>query len=162
MGYQKTGIVTESDLKKAKLLPSLERFDKGPVVIIECVENIPCNPCVDACARKVITIKGAITNIPEADFNKCNGCKVCIARCPGLAIFVVHKNYNDKEAAISIPYEFSPKPKKDDIVDALDRTGKKVCKAKVIQVLDAKALDRCAVITITVPKRYYNKVRFIK
>ncbi|MBS4015560.1 MAG: 4Fe-4S ferredoxin [Candidatus Latescibacteria bacterium] len=162
MSYEKTGYLTETDLKKAKLLPSQARFNKGPVVIVECVENIPCNPCVAACPKKAITIPGAITNIPQVDFNICNGCSLCIAKCPGLAIFVVHKNYREKQAAISLPYEFSPKPDKGKTVQALDRQGKFVCLARVEKVLDAKALDRCAVVTITVPKKYYNKVRSVK
>jgi Fe-S-cluster-containing hydrogenase component 2 len=162
MSYEKTGYLKESDLKKAMLLPSQARFNKGPVVIVECVENIPCNPCVAACPKKSIMIEGSITNIPKVNFDTCNGCSLCIAKCPGLAIFVVHKNFNDKQSAISLPYEFLPRPQKDAIVDALDRQGKFVCQAQVIKVLDSKALDRCAVVTIIVPKKYYNKVRFIK
>jgi Fe-S-cluster-containing hydrogenase component 2 len=160
LSYQSSGVLTENDIKSKGLLPSQKRFEQGPVVIVECVEKIPCNPCVDACSKKAISIKGSITNIPQVNFDKCNGCTVCIARCPGLAIFVV--NYNQKQTAISLPYEFLPRPKINDIVNALDRNGKKVCKAHVIKVLDAKGLDRCTVITITVPKKYYNKVRFIK
>ncbi len=160
--YKNTGVLAESDLRKSKLLPSKKRFDKGPVVIVECVEKIPCNPCVAACPKKAITIEGSIIEIPKVNFDICNGCGLCIARCPGLAIFVVNKNYNKKEAAISLPYEFSPKPQKGEIVQSLDRQGKIVCKARTEKVLDAKILDRCAVITIAVPKRFYNRVRFIK
>lgn len=162
MSFEKTGYLTEVDLKKAGLLPTQQRFNKGPVVVVECVENIPCNPCVAACPRKSITIPGNITNLPQVNFNTCNGCTLCIAKCPGLAIFVVHKNYNKKESAISLPYEFLPRPQKGDKVDALNRQGKCICKARVEKILDAKAFDRCAVITITVPKKYYNQVRFIK
>ena len=160
--YQHSGVLTDNDLKSRGLLPSQKRFDKGSVVIVECIENIPCNPCVDACSKKAISIKGSITNLPQVNFDKCNGCTVCIARCPGLAIFVVNKNYNQKQAAISLPYEFTPRPKISDIVSGLDRNGKIVCQAHVIKVLDAKGFDRCVVVTITVPKRFYNRVRFIK
>jgi len=162
MSYQKSGVLTESDLKKSGLLPTQARFNKGPVVIVECVEKIPCNPCVDACPKKAITIEGSIIEIPKVNFDICNGCTLCIARCPGLAIFVVNKNYNKKAASIALPYEFLPRPQKGDMVKALDRHGKFICQARVEKVLDTKALDRCAVITIAVPKRYYNKVRFIK
>lgn len=162
MQFEKTGYLTEANLKKAGLLPSPARFEKGPVVVIECVENIPCNPCVTACPRKSITIPGEITNIPQVNFDTCNGCTLCISKCPGLAIFVVHKNFNEKESAISLPYEFLPRPQKGEKVNALNRQGKFICPATVEKVLDSKALDRCAVVTITIPKKYYNKVRFIK
>jgi len=160
--YERTGVLRPEDLKRAGLLPSPERFEKGPVVVVECLQEIPCNPCVDACARKAITIEGNITNLPKVNFDACNGCTLCIARCPGLAIFVVNKNYNRKEAAISLPYELLPRPLKGDIVAAVDRSGRKVCPARVERVLDSKALDRCAVVTIAVPKRFHNTVRGIR
>ncbi|MCX8014660.1 MAG: 4Fe-4S binding protein, partial [candidate division WOR-3 bacterium] len=157
--YQKTGVLSESDLKRLKLLPSKDRFDKGPVVVVECIEKIPCNPCADACPKKAITIEKSIIEIPSVDFDTCNGCGLCIARCPGLAIFVINKNYNEKEASISLPYEFLPRPQKGETVLALDRQGKVVSNARVEKVLDTKIIDRWAVITIAVPKKYYNTVR---
>ncbi|MEO0091790.1 MAG: 4Fe-4S dicluster domain-containing protein [candidate division WOR-3 bacterium] len=162
MSYQKSGVLTEKDLKQNNLLPSNERFDKGPVVIIECIEKIPCNPCVAACPQKAISIEGSIIEIPKINFDICSGCGICIARCPGLAIFVVHKHFNKTESAISLPYEFLPRPQKGQIVKALDRRGKVVCHGRVEKVIDTKALDRCAIVTIAIPKKYYNKVRFFK
>ena len=38
---------TAEDL--AKVLPSEERLNKGPVAITECFQEIACNPCVAAC-----------------------------------------------------------------------------------------------------------------
>ena len=160
--YEQTGVLTEADLRRNKLLPPKRRFDKGPVVVVECVQEIPCNPCVDACARQAIKIPGNITNIPQVDFNLCNGCTLCIARCPGLAIFVVNRNFNKKEATVALPYELLPRPKPGDTVTAVDRQGKPCCQARIVKVLDTKALDRCAVVTIAVPKRYYNTARGIR
>jgi Fe-S-cluster-containing hydrogenase component 2 len=160
--FEKTGILSNSDLRKLKLLPSTQRCNKGPVVIVECIQEIPCDPCVAACPKKAITIEGNITNIPKVNFELCNGCTLCIARCPGLAIFVVNKNYSKKEATITLPYEFLPLPGKGEVVYGLDRTGRKVCRAKVEKVLTSKTFDHCAVIAITVPKKYWNTVRNIK
>jgi Fe-S-cluster-containing hydrogenase component 2 len=160
--FDRTGVLREADLRRRKLLPSKARFGRGSVVVVECIQEIPCNPCVDACARKAITIAGNITHVPNVDFDACNGCTVCIARCPGLAIFVVHKNYGPKEAAISLPYELLPRPQKGDVVQAVDRSGRVCCPGRVVKLRDRKPLDRCAVVTIAVPKRYYNTVRGIR
>lgn len=160
--YEKTGILTNADLAKLHLLPSNQRCQKGPVVIVECVQEIPCDPCADACPKKAITIEGNITNIPKVNFDLCNGCGLCIPKCPGLAIFVVNENYSSKQATITLPYEFVPLPRPGEIVDGLDRAGKKICRAKVAKVLISKGFDHCAVITIIVPKRYWNKVRNIR
>uniref|UniRef100_A0A7C6A7S0 4Fe-4S ferredoxin n=1 Tax=candidate division WOR-3 bacterium TaxID=2052148 RepID=A0A7C6A7S0_UNCW3 len=157
--FEKTGVLQDSDLRRMKLLPPTKRLNQGPVVIVECVQEIPCDPCASACPRKAIRIEGNITNVPRVDFDLCNGCTLCIPRCPGLAIFVVNKNYNEKEATITLPYEFIPLPQKGEIVYGLDRTGKKVCTARVEKVLTGKSFDHCAVITIAVPKHYWNVVR---
>ena len=59
--YLKKGYLGIEDI----ISPADERFAKGQVAVIECVQNIPCNPCQDACPRGAITIEGAITNIPK-------------------------------------------------------------------------------------------------
>jgi Fe-S-cluster-containing hydrogenase component 2 len=159
---ERTGVLRPAELKARGLLAPALRQRQGPVVVVECVQEIPCNPCVDACARKAIRIDGNITNVPQVDFAACNGCTLCIARCPGLAIFVVNRNYNAREATVALPYELMPRPARDEVVQALDRSGKPCCRAKVVKVLDSKALDRCAVITIAVPKRFADVARGIR
>ncbi len=129
---------------------------------VECIENIPCNPCAYACPRQAITIAGSLTDTPAVDFDKCNGCTLCIAKCPGLAIFVVHKGYSKTEATVTLPYELLPRPTVGTSVACLNRAGRAVCKGKVVKVLDTKALNRCAVVTVAVPKRYWNAVRNIR
>jgi hypothetical protein len=47
-------------------------------------------------------------------------------------------------------------------VPCLDRAGRSVCRGRVVKVLDTKALNRCAVVTVAVPKRYWNTVRSIR
>ena len=56
----------------------------------------------------------------------------------------------------------SPRPVPGERVACLDRAGQEVCKGKVVKVIDAKALNRCAVVTVAMPKRYWNRVRSIR
>ncbi len=158
MSYLETGVV---DVKEIKI-PSEARFMKGPVVIIECVQRIPCNPCVDSCPRGAIKINGSINNIPEVDFQLCNGCGVCISNCPGLAIFVIDKTYSEERATVSIPYEFLPLPEKGERVDLLDRSGKVCGKGEIVRIRNAKIQDRTPVVTIAVDKDLVMQVRFFK
>jgi Fe-S-cluster-containing hydrogenase component 2 len=143
-------------------VPTKERLAAGPVVLVECIENIPCNPCAYACPRKAITIEGELTDTPKVDSSKCNGCTLCISKCPGLAIFVVHKDYSKTEATVTMPYELLPRPETGARVVCLDRAGRAVCKGKIVKVLDTKALNRCAVVTVAVPKRFWNTVRGVR
>ncbi|MBN2465298.1 hypothetical protein JXD38_06715, partial [candidate division WOR-3 bacterium] len=66
------------------------------------------------------------------------------------------------EATVTLPYELLPRPAVGVRVACLDRAGREVCRGKVVKVLDTKALNRCAVVTVAVPKRYWNTVRSIR
>jgi len=155
-------VLSPKDLAARGTVPSKERLAAGPVVMVECIENIPCNPCAYACPRKAITIEGELTDTPKVDFSKCNGCTLCIAKCPGLAIFVVQRDFSKTEATVTMPYELLPRPEAGKRVVCVDRAGRQVCRGKVVKVLDTKALNRCAVVTVAVPKRYWNVVRGIR
>lgn len=154
------GIITREEL--ATVLPSDERFKKGPVAIIECLQDIPCDPCVSSCPKKAITMKSGITDRPKLDEVKCIGCGLCVPRCPGLAIVVLDMTHAARSAALSLPYELHPVPKVGQVVKGLDRTGKAVCEAKVLKVLSAPKFDRTHVITIEIPKDRALDVRAIR
>ena len=160
--YQRTGVLAEQELLKGRQVPDAKRLRQGPAVVIECVEEIPCNPCAGACPRGAVTVAPSLVSLPKVDYAKCNGCTLCVARCPGLAIFVVDHNHSKTEAAVTLPWELLPRPVKGGRVTALDRAGEPVCRAKVVRVLDTKALDRCAVVTLAVPKRFWNRVRSMR
>ncbi len=113
--YEKTGILSTKDLH----IPSEKQLENG-VAILECVQEIPCNPCVESCPVHAISMKD-INAPPVNDFEKCIGCTKCVGICPGLAIFVV--KVKGKKAWVTLPYEFVPVPQVGDSVNALDRTG---------------------------------------
>ncbi len=153
MSYEKTGILTLKDIQ----IPSKKRFESGPVAIIECPQNIPCNPCVDACPFHAISMND-INDLPKIDFEKCTGCGTCISKCPGLAIFVVDLTYSDNEVLIRIPYEFNL-PKVGETVSALNRKGKRIGEAKIVKVVENK--NKTSVISLSVDKSIAMEVRNI-
>jgi len=157
-----TGIISKKDLETSPGYPSKKYLKKGPVAVIECTEEIPCNPCETVCKRGAIIVGEPITNLPRIDPEKCNGCGLCIPICPGLAIFLVDATYSKDEAAISFPHEYLPLPKEGDEVEAVNRKGEVVCKGKVLKVRNPKSYDHTPVITITIPKKYVDEVRGIK
>jgi len=139
--------------------PSENRIKKGTVAIIECIEDIPCNPCETICQFGAIKVAIPITNLPELDEQKCVGCGKCISICPGLAIFVLNYNFSSKEASLSIPYEFLPLPEKNEIIVCLDRNGEKVCEGKIERIILPEKNQMTSVITFSFPKKYYNSIR---
>lgn len=110
--------VTVEELRKYPGYPSESRFSKGMVAVIECDQEIPCNPCEDLCPHNAIVIGSPITELPVLKEDLCTGCGLCVAGCPGQAIFMVDKaSYGDKDI-VGIPYEYLPAPKVGDIVRA--------------------------------------------
>ena len=162
-----TGIIYDGypsmdEIKEANGWPDEERFAKGPVAVVECVQQIPCNPCESACPLHAIHIGEPITNTPQVDREKCIGCGMCVAACPGLAIFLVDKSYSETEATVSFPFEYDPLPEKGAEIDAISRAGEYVCKGRVIKVMNPKKNDHTPVVTIAIPKEHADTVRTMR
>lgn len=141
--------------------PGVTEKKVGIHPVIECTQNIPCNPCQDACRFGCITIGKSITNLPIVNGEaKCVGCGMCVASCSGQAIFLVDDDYGDGQATVTMPYEFLPYPEAGAKGVALGRDGKPVCEAEVVSCRVSPAMDHTALLTIKVPKEMSMKARF--
>lgn len=154
-----SGILTLKELEKTPGFPKEIDYEKGLIAVIECDQDIPCNPCEEVCTNSAIVVGEPITNLPIFTASKCNGCLKCLSICPGLCIFAVNKNFSKKNSLIYIPYEYLPIPKKGDKVRALDRRGEFVCDAVIYKVLKLSKNKGTSIIGIIVPKEFYNILR---
>ena len=150
--YTKNGFFSEEHID----FPSRQRMKKGSVAIIECSQQIPCNPCVDACPVGAISIINNINCAPNIDFEKCTGCGLCLGLCPGLAIFLA--DLSKGKSQVTLPYELFP-PEEGETVDLLDRTGEVVGIGSVAKVKKLKQHDRTLLVTLDVDKSLIRKVR---
>lgn len=157
---EKTGIPTKEMIMG--VFPSVDRINKGPVAVVECYQNIPCNPCQTACKFNAIYIGDDINNLPELNEDNCTGCGICLSKCPGLSIMVVDGSKSQESVLVKIPYEFLPLPIVGNTVQGLDRTGEHIADVKVINVLNPKSFDRTPVITIEVDRKYLYDIRNIR
>ena len=155
----KKGYIAEDEIEQ---YPGVTHSE-GLHPVIECSQNIPCNPCQDACPKHCIKIGSDITSLPAVDKDvKCVGCGMCVASCSGQAIFLVNENYDEDSASVTLPYEFLPLPAKGDKGFAYDRSGTCVCEAEVIEIRSLAAFDKTNLLTIKVPKEMAMKARFYK
>lgn len=145
MSHFEDGIIDTAYLRENGFLPSEERQKKGPVAVIECIQEIPCNPCVSACKFDAISMEG-INSIPHVDFAKCTGCMSCLKVCPGLAIFIQDKS--KARPSVTIPYEYLPLPAKGDSVTLLGRDGAALGVGTVKFVLRADAISKSSLISV--------------
>lgn len=123
--------------------------------IIRCVQEIPCNPCLDVCPKKGIEKeKGTLTGLPFFKGDICSGCNKCILACPGLAIILVDETYDNecKKALLRIPFEFAEgQVTIDSEVITVDMVGKRVGLGKIVKIKNAKSQDRCPLLYVEVP-----------
>lgn len=149
--YEKDGILTLKDL----VIPLKKQLEKG-VAFIECIQEIPCNPCVDSCPVGAISMKD-INALPVVDYDKCIACGQCIGICPGLAIFLI-KTKGDR-VLITLQYEFLTVPIVGNKVKALNRRGEVVDTAVVKRVVKK---DKTMVVTIEANKNNAMEIRNIR
>jgi Fe-S-cluster-containing hydrogenase component 2 len=156
----RTGVPTDDELRE--VTPSPARLARRRVAIVECFQEIPCDPCADACPFGAIEAFANINDRPRVLSDKCVGCALCVAKCPGLAIFVVDLTGEDGRALVTIPYEFLPLPRPGDVVAALDRQGEMVAEVRVVMVQDAPLQDRTKAVWLAVPRELAMTVRNIR
>ncbi len=161
-GLSYTGYISKEELEASPGIPSSRRRRKGPVAVIECIQDIPCNPCETSCPTNAITVGEDITNLPVLDEEKCVGCMSCVPICPGQAIFVVDESLENDKATVTIPYEFLPVPQKGEVVIALDRAGKELGEAEVDSVRVSKKMDHTTLVTLVVPRQWSMEARGLK
>lgn len=149
--YEQNGVLTTKDF----ILPNKKQLEKG-VAISECIQLIPCNPCVDSCPVDAISMKD-INSIPVIDYDRCISCGKCIGVCPGLALFIVKKT--NEKGYVTLPYEMSPIPKKGQDVEVLNRIGKTIGQGLVTKI---KKAGKTMIVTVEINKDMIMDVRNIR
>ncbi len=155
----KQGYVADDEIER---YPGVKHY-AGIHPVIECTQNIPCNPCQDACKFGCINVGETITRLPSVnEKNQCAGCGMCVASCSGQAIFLVDEDTGDGMGTVTMPYELLPYPQPGDKGIACGRDGKPVCEAEVVSCKTSKAYDKTALLTIRVPQDMCMKARFFR
>lgn len=156
MGYLADDEVTRYPGAAAATMPGIHP-------VIECTQNIPCNPCRDACAHGCIAVQGSITALPAVERNHaCVNCGKCVAACPGQAIFLVDETSGEGYDTVTLPYEFLPSPQAGARGYGLSRSGEPICEAVVERVRAPRAFDGTRLLTMRVPSGFGMRARFFK
>jgi sarcosine oxidase subunit alpha len=120
--------------------------------VLRCVQEIPCDPCSEACPEGLISMDG-IMGLPEYD-GTCLGCGRCVVKCPGLAINLVCEDYDPsgEKALVVLPFEFVEKMiPLGEQVKTTDFDGNPLGVGKVIAVRGREDQDRRYLLMVEVP-----------
>ena len=147
------GIVS-NELIEAKL-EAVVNSSKLSGAVLECYQEIPCNPCSTSCPFDAIKVEPDINQTPVIDYDLCTSCGICVYNCPGLAIFVV--DLNKDKALFKISYELLPIPEKGMILKGVNRAGEVICDAEVVRVQNSKPQDHTVLLHVEVDKKYYKE-----
>jgi len=127
--YLQLGYNTRKELEGYGVFPPEEIIKSKRVAVIECIEDIPCNPCEEACRFNGIH-KESFTKPGKVDWNNCNGCAACLIVCPGLSIFLMQ--IKDGKGYVTLPYEIMPAPKVGKKAKLLNRAGEVIGQGRIV------------------------------
>ncbi len=136
-----------------------EKSREGPVAVVDCREEIPCNPCEEACRRGCIEVGEDICAPPRYDPSACNGCGRCAVICPGMAVVILDRSVGGGTARITVPYEMRDEPAPGMKARALDREGKTLGEGKIIKVGGGNKVGATRLVTVELPEAWALKVR---
>jgi len=155
-----TGEPSLVELRSAGMLPAVADFGNKGCVCIECIEEIPCNPCETSCPQGALSVGSPITNLPMIDREKCTVCGLCIPACPGLAITI--KSFHGDKARIRFPWEYLPLPVAGQEAEMVDRSGRVMCTGRILAVGNSSRNNRTAVVTAEFPGEFVDEVISIR
>jgi len=144
----------EPDCPTAKVYP-----------VIRCVQEIPCNPCVEACPKGWVRLENeSITSLPRWE-GECVGCLKCAVVCPGLAITVVDRRFDPtgRTAQVWVPWEIDDEQVKvGNQVSLTGSEGESVGSGIVRHIRTLKWMDKRRMVQIEVDSRLATKVAGIR
>ncbi|MDY6795408.1 MAG: (2Fe-2S)-binding protein [Actinomycetota bacterium] len=139
-----------------------EKALKGPVAVVDCREEIPCNPCEEVCGRGAIKVGEDICSLPIYNPEACNGCGKCVAVCPGMAVFLIDRSRGNGKARVTVPYEMKGVIEGKRRTWAVDGEGKILGAAKIVKTARMGKEDKTLLVTVEVPENWALKVRGVK
>ena len=142
--------------------------EEDVVPIFHCVQEIPCDPCADACPSGGIAIDPEdIRKLPvfvsEHLDRPCLACEKCVTVCPGQAITLVDYRADAEHPTVVVPFELPRAGLEVGArVTAVDVDGHVLGEVAVVRVRDAKASDHTVSVKVRAPRAIAQRVAGVR
>jgi ferredoxin len=146
--------------KPGQVLQAMDEGQTGEVFpVMQCRQEIPCDPCASVCPQHLIQIDPHdIRQLPEfcpLDEKNCIACERCVAVCPGLAITLVDFRKNPQHPTVSIPIEFSETYlHQGDAVPVTDIDGRVLGEFPVVSMRMLRQFSRTLIVRVQIPAQF--------
>lgn len=132
----------------------------APVALVDCDEEIPCNPCESACPRGAIRVGEDPCRLPRVELGLCDGCGRCVKMCPGLAIVLLDRSANPQRPRVTVPWEMPGTPSPGERLWAVDARGRSIGLVEVVKVSGGRSTP--LLVTVEMEGRRALKIRGLR
>ena len=102
-----------------------------PMASLECLEQLVCRACVDACPHDAIE-KNVLTDFPQLKPEACVGCGACVSACPAGAAVMVRELPSGHGARYFLPDDSQRLWRGSEPVQLLNRRGELLASGRVV------------------------------
>jgi ferredoxin len=121
--------------------------------VIRCIQQIPCDPCLQACPKAAIAMEG-LSEPPSFASEACLGCAECVLACPGLAIVLVDEGFDPEHrlALLTLPLELEEgRFRIGEEVETVGTEGERIGAGRLIAFRNSESQDRRRLLLLEVP-----------
>ncbi len=157
-------LLEESSLKK------LQAFSGVPQSVhmaqktasIECMEEIACRQCHEACPESAIDLGEIPRHSPILSESRCTACGLCLSACPSSIPVLMHADAERSFSKLTLPWHGSAKISQGAFVRLLNRRGETLGQARVSRVEEPQGERAIPLVEVDVPAHLLWEARAIQ
>jgi len=118
-------------------------------LLVECPQEIPCDPCASACSTGAISLERELCSRPRVREELCSGCLSCLEACPVSCIYLMEEV--EGSSLLTLALDRLPRPRKGDEVILKDARGRELGRGRVVRSKKSRKDSGLCILTVRAP-----------